>query len=102
MLAALGLIEAGLGRASEAVRHAERAVALYPLESDALGAPVQVVNLALVHALLGNADATVRALRDVLSIPSPMSVAWLEIDPRWDAVRSSDAFEALLEEFQEQ
>ena len=102
MLAALGLIEAGLGRASEAVRHAERAVALYPLESDALGAPVQIVNLALVHALLGNADASVRALRDVLSIPSPMSVAWLEIDPRWDAVRSSDAFEALLEEFQEQ
>ena len=97
--AALGLAHAALGHAPEAVRHAERAVALYPLESDALGAPVQIVNLALVHALLGDADASVRALRDVLSIPSPMSVAWLEIDPRWDVLRSSDAFVALLEEF---
>jgi serine/threonine protein kinase/tetratricopeptide (TPR) repeat protein len=97
--AALGLAEAGLGRGPEAVRHAERALELYPLEGDALGAPVQIVNLALVHALLGDANAAARHLREVLTIPSTMSVAWLEKDPRWDAVRSSDAFVNLLAEF---
>jgi serine/threonine-protein kinase len=99
--AALGLAEAGLGRAPEAVSYAERAVELYPLEADALGAPVQIVNLALVHALLGDGEAAARHLREVLAIPSTMSVAWLEKDPRWDAVRSSDAFTNLLAEFGE-
>jgi serine/threonine-protein kinase len=101
ILAALGLAQAGLGRGAEAVRHAERAVELYPLEGDALGAPVQIVNLALVHALLGDGNAAARSLREVLAIPSPMSVAWLENDPRWDSVRSSDAFVNLLAEFED-
>jgi len=97
--AALGLAHAGLGEAPEAVRRAERAVELYPLESDALGAPVQMVNLALVHAMLGDGDAAARHLREALSIPSTMSVAWLENDPRWDPVRASDPFVSLLAEF---
>ena len=81
------------------MRHAQRAVELYPLTRDALGAPVQVVNLAMVHALLGDGDAAARHLREALSIPSTISVAWLERDPRWDAVRGSSAFVELLAEF---
>ena len=97
--ASLGLAEAALGRGSQAVRYAQRAVDLYPLSRDALGAPVQIVNLALVYALLGDGDAAARYLRETLSIPSTMSVAWLEEDPLWDAVRGSDAFVELLLEF---
>jgi serine/threonine-protein kinase len=97
--AALGLAHAGLGRGPDAVRHAERAVELYPLESDALGAPVQIVNLALVHAMLGDGEAAASHLREVLSIPSTMSTSWLQADPRWDPVRSSDPFVRLLDEF---
>jgi serine/threonine-protein kinase len=100
--AALGIAEAGLDRRAEAVSHAEQAVALYPISGDALGAPVQVVNLALVHALLGDGASAARHLREVLSIPSTMSTAWLRNDPRWDGVRSSDAFQRLLIEFDTQ
>jgi len=97
--AALGLAEAGLGRGREAVAHAERAVASYPLAKDALGAPVQIVNLARVHAMLGDGEAAAAHLREALSIPSTLSVAWLENDPGWNNVRSSEAFEALLRDY---
>ncbi len=95
--AALGLALAGLGRDADAIRHGQRAVALYPLSRDALEAPVLVVDLALIHAMLGDAEAAATQLESVLAIPSIVSTAWLRHDPRWDRVRDQAPFVALLE-----
>lgn len=97
---ALGLAYAGLGKAKEAVLHGERAVALYPLEKDALEAPVQIINLALIHTMLGQGTAAIQQLEQVLSVPSIMSVALLRSDPQWDSLRELPEFEAMLERFQ--
>jgi serine/threonine protein kinase/tetratricopeptide (TPR) repeat protein len=93
---ALGLTYAGLGRTEDAIHHGQRAVELYPLEKDALEAPVQMINLALIRTMAGQHAAAVRELDAVLSVPSILSVAWLEKDPRWDTLRTHPDFEALV------
>jgi serine/threonine-protein kinase len=95
--AALGLALAGLDRPSEAIRHGRRAVELFPLSTDRLQAPVYAIDLALIHTMVGEERAAVEGLESVLSIPSTLSVAWLEADPRWDPLRDDPGFAALLE-----
>ena len=94
--AALGMAYAGLGRVDDATRHGRRAVELYPLSRDALSAPIQTINLALIYTMTGQIDAALSELDAALSIPSILSVAWLRADPRWDALRENPGFEAML------
>jgi serine/threonine-protein kinase len=95
-LSALGLALAGLGRAEAAVELGERAVALYPLERDALEAPVIMIDLALIHAMVGQRDVALELLDELLTIPSILSTAWLRHDPRWGVLGEDPAFQALL------
>ena len=79
----LGLALAGLGEAEAAVRHGRRAVELYPLQKDALEAPVQVINLAMIHAMLGQMVPAQEQIDAALAVPSILTPAWLAGDPRW-------------------
>jgi serine/threonine-protein kinase len=95
---ALGQTYAALGRTEDAVRHGRRAVELHPLSKDALQAPVLMTDLALTYTLVGDHDAALEQLDEVLSIPSILSIAWLEKDPRWDPLREHPGYAALLRE----
>ena len=94
--AALGLTCAGLGRSEEAVRHGRRAVELYPRSRDALQAPSLGIDLALIYTMVGDNEAALAQLDAVLSIPSILSVPWLEKDPLWDPLRDNPGFAKLL------
>ena len=94
--AALGLTYAGLGRSERAVRHGRRAVDLYPMSVDALQAPSLSIDLALVYTMVGDNAAAIERLDFALSVPSILSVAWLESDPLWDPLRTDPGFAALL------
>jgi TolB-like protein/Flp pilus assembly protein TadD len=95
---ALGQVYAALGRGEDAIRHGRRAVELYPLSKDALEAPVLMTDLALTYTLVGDHDAAIEQLDEVLSIPSILSTAWLEKDPQWDPLREHPGYAALLRE----
>ena len=92
----LGLALAGLGQAEAAQRHGRRAVELAPLSGDALEAPVQLINLALIYTLVGDADSALKQLDAALSIPSILSAAWLQKDPFWDDLRDNAGFLELI------
>jgi len=94
--AALGIALAGLGEPEAAVAHGRRAVELYPLSRDALEAPTLLVDLALIYTMTGDHAAALHVLDQVLSVPSILSAAWLEIDPRWDPLRQEAGFRSLL------
>jgi serine/threonine-protein kinase len=94
--ASLGLALAGLGEPAPAVRHGRRAVTLNPLSRDALEAPVPIIDLAQILVLTGAHARAIAQLDSALSIPSILSTAWLETDPRWDPIRGEAAFAALL------
>jgi len=93
--AALGLTYSALGRRDDAVREAERAVELLPVNRDAYVGPHQLFTLAAVHARLGDVEAALPLLEDILTMPSRFSgpmlrghylLASLQLDPRFQAL----------------
>ena len=93
--AMLGLALAGLGRSEDAVREAERAVALLPYPAGDAESALMPANLARIHVLLGHRDQAIDQLATVFSRPGPLSPAWLRVDPFWDPLRGSPRFQQL-------
>jgi serine/threonine-protein kinase len=100
---ALGLVQAVLGNADEAVRAGERAVELEPVEKDAMLGPYHVAALAEILVLVGNHGSALDQLERLTSLPAGfvLSPAKLTADPRWDALRDHPRFQALLERYRE-
>jgi DNA-binding winged helix-turn-helix (wHTH) protein/TolB-like protein/Tfp pilus assembly protein PilF len=100
--AALGLAAAGLGRASEAVRHGERAVELLPVTRDASAGPLYLYLLAQIHARLGQQDAAFATLDRLFSVPGFYSEIWVQRDPGFAALRSDPTFRAHVDRWSSQ
>ena len=96
--AQLGLAYAGLGRRDLAVREGRRAVDLQPLEETPYAGAAMVDNLAHIYVLVGDYEGAVRQLEILMAADSPVSRAWLRVDPTWDPLRDEPAFQRLLEE----
>jgi hypothetical protein len=94
--ATLAVAHAGAGRREDAIREGRRAVELRPVSKDTWYGVDMLRNLAVVYAMLGEADSTVKALRTLLASPSWISVPLLRVDPTWDPVRRDPGFQALL------
>jgi eukaryotic-like serine/threonine-protein kinase len=87
---------AGLGRREAAIREGRRAVELRPPSKDSWLGVDMVYNLAVVYAMLGEADSAVSQLRFLLTVPSWISVPGLRADPTWEPIRGDPDFQALL------
>jgi Tfp pilus assembly protein PilF len=96
----LGVAYAGLGRTEEAVKAAKTAVDLFPLSKDALRGAGVLVRLAEIYTMVGEYDAAIDQFELLLSIPSPLSVQLLRVDPLWDPLRDHPRFQKLLEDYQ--
>jgi len=96
---ALGIACAGLGLRAEAMSEGKKAVALRPVSQDALVGPVRVQDLALIYTMVGELDAALEQIGHLLSIPSFLSVQMLELDPRWDSLRSHPGYGELLKKY---
>jgi tetratricopeptide (TPR) repeat protein len=92
----LGLAYALLGRANEAVRHAERSVTLLPIAKDALVGTLLVYRLACVQARVGRRADAVATLRTLLTLPFYASPAWLRLDPNFATLRDDPEFRRLV------
>ncbi len=95
---ALGLVYAGLGKRSAAIREAEQGVALCPPERDAIDSTTRLTELAQVYAECGESDRAIKTLERVLQMPAMFDVPLLRIDPAWDPLRSNRRFEQLISE----
>ena len=89
----LGLAYAGLGRFDDAKRAGERAIE--PI-AGWLTASYNGPRLARIYVMMGDYDAAVDRLEQLLSAPSIISVPLLRFDPVWDPLRGHPRFEALL------
>jgi serine/threonine-protein kinase len=96
----------GLGDKAVALTLAERAMAVIPIEKDALHGPIPIEILARVAARMGEPDRAIAALQKLLSIPStgplasnaPLTPALLRLDPMFDPLRKDPRFQKLCEE----
>ena len=104
----LALINMSLGDKAAALALSERAIAVNPIEKDAIVGPIPIEILARVAARMGETDRSIAALQKVLPIPYsgsfsfgvPLTPALLRLDPMFDPLQSDPRFQKLCEEKQ--
>jgi TolB-like protein/Tfp pilus assembly protein PilF len=104
--AALAVASAILDEKDSALKEAERAITLVPSSKDRLSGPGFEENLALVEMIIGENSSAISTLTRLLQTPyggwlyspTPITPAFLRLDPLWDPLRTDPRFQKLCEE----
>jgi serine/threonine protein kinase/tetratricopeptide (TPR) repeat protein len=99
MHSSLGIVYATLDRKNEAIQEGKKAVELLPIAKDAFYGIPYVQDLAHIYTIIGDYDSAFEKIEYLLSIPSWLSVPWLEMDPRWNYLRGQPGFQELLKKY---
>jgi len=95
-LSVLAQIDAQLNRKNDAIREGEQAVALLPIEKDALDGPFLLNRLARVYAKVGEKTRALELLDRLASIPFGVRYGGLKLDPGWAPLRGDSHFEKIV------
>jgi serine/threonine-protein kinase len=95
----LGIVYATQGRREDAVREGLLACELLPRTEDGFYYLPYAVDLAHIYVLLGDRDAALEQLENLLANPSYLSAPFLRMDPRWTPLRDDPRFEEMLEKY---
>jgi serine/threonine protein kinase/Tfp pilus assembly protein PilF len=104
LLGDLALTNMGLGDNAAALTLAERAIAMFPTDKDALTGPRPLEILARVAARIGQSDRSISMLEKLLSMPyeaplaanPPLTPALLRLDPMFEPLRKDPRFQKLV------
>ena len=94
----LGIVYAAIGRKEDAIREGIRATELLTREDDGFYYLSYVIDLAHIYTIVGDYDSALDQIEYLLTNPSWISAAFLEMDPRWAPMRDLPRYQALIEE----
>jgi serine/threonine-protein kinase len=92
----LGLIDAGLGRKEDAIAEGERAIALMPVNRDAINGGLMQGYLAIIYAWTGQKDRAFAQLKKAVTIPNDVCYGQLKLHPYWDPLRGDPRFDEIV------
>ena len=98
---ALGIAYAGLGKKEEAIKEGLKAVELLPMSKDATYGTTYVYDLAINYTMNGEYDLALDQVEYLLSVPSWMSITWLEWEIRFAPLLTHPRFLELKEKYSE-
>ena len=87
---------AGLGRKESAIRLGREGAQLIPVSRDAFIGAAALLRLAEIYVQTGEYEAAVDQLEYLLTIPSPVSIPLLRVDPLYAPLRGNPRFERLV------
>jgi tetratricopeptide (TPR) repeat protein len=95
-LCILGMIDAALGRKSEAIREGREASSLLPVSKESINGSLLMQYLALIYTWCGETDAALSQLEATARIPSPVTYGDLRLNPAWDSLRKDPRFDKIV------
>jgi len=85
-----------LGNRAEALAALDKASRLRPLSRDAFSGPTILGQRAATLIVLGDHDAAIAQLEELLEIPSIVSRSWLRLHPLYYPLRGNPRFQRLI------
>jgi TolB-like protein/Tfp pilus assembly protein PilF len=96
LLGEMAAAEAGLRLKDEALQHVQRSIELMPVSSDAEAGPQCIMRLSEVQMKLGERDAALATLGELVKLPFGINYGDLKLNPMWDSLRDDPRFDAIL------
>jgi TolB-like protein/Flp pilus assembly protein TadD len=96
---ALAIAYAGSGHREPALEAASRATELLPIDREPYFGGSSLLEVALVHTMLGQYDTAIEELDTLLAMPNVVSIPWLQLDPRWARLWDHPGFQELVEKY---
>jgi serine/threonine-protein kinase len=101
MHAALGIAYAGLGEKEKAIAEGNKARRLMPISTDAVIGLAPLENLALIHTLLGEQDAAIDILEQLLKMPFGWDITntipLYKTYPYWKLLQTNPRFQKMIQ-----
>jgi TolB-like protein/Tfp pilus assembly protein PilF len=93
---AAGIAYAGLGLKEKAIESGKRAVELMPIDKEFYRGAYRVEDLARIYVMVGEYDAALERIGLLLSLPGPLSVKLLLLDPTWKPLWNLPEFKKII------
>ncbi len=95
----LGIVYAALGRKEEAIREGKQGVALLPVSQNAFYGLYAEEEIAAIYAILGENDLALDQIEYLLSIPSWVTIPYIQLNPRFSSLMEHPRFKVLVEKY---
>jgi len=83
LYSALGISYAGMGKKTKAIEAGKKGLDLMPINKEAYRGVFRAEDLAKIYVMVGEYDAALLLIKELLDMPSRLSVKLLLLDPVW-------------------